>query len=294
MKYINKFATMAEYNAFKNSSNYVTPNLNLIVSGSEKKIYRNPKQIIECNYGDIVYIKNNVISVCPLSSYSSSKGNVIGVIVIPSNILPDSYPRMIGINAINSEGYPFFSSPTPNDSSSFEDSALNNYIKMAYYNSDGYSNFGTITENNGNGVMSPYTTGNTLNPDYIIKSGIHNCFCDFKGLQNTITLVTNQPKNVAANVAYNYGDGYSVKQWYLPSIGELGFLAAKLTYINNSITSVGGDSIDISTGLWSSTEYNAGAAWNVYFGQSTINNSCVVESSSKSADYHVRPFALLN
>ena len=60
MKYINKFATMAEYNAYKNSSNYVTPNLNLIVSGSEKKIYRNPKQIIECNYGDIVYIKNIV------------------------------------------------------------------------------------------------------------------------------------------------------------------------------------------------------------------------------------------
>lgn len=293
MKYINKFATITEYNTFKNSSNYVTPNLNFIVS--EKKVYREPKRIIVCNYGDIVYIKNNVISVCPLSSYSSSMGNVIGVIVIPSNILPDSYPRMIGINAINSEGYPFFSSPTPNDSSSFEDSALNNYIKMASYsNSDGYVSFGSINENNGNGVMSPYTTENTLNSDYIIKNGIYNCFNDYKGLENTITLVTNQPKNVAANAAYNYSDGYSVKQWYLPSIGELGFLAAKLTYINNSITSVGGNSIDISSGIWSSTEYNAGAAWNIYFGQSTINNSCVVESSSKSAYYHVRPFALLN
>lgn len=262
MKYINKFATITEYNTFKNSSNYVTPNLNFIVS--EKKVYREPKRIIVCNYGDIVYIKNNVISVCPLSSYSSSMGNVIGVIVIPSNILPDSYPRMIGINAINSEGYPFFSSPTPNDSSSFEDSALNNYIKMASYsNSDGYVSFGSINENNGNGVMSPYTTENTLNSDYIIKNGIYNCFNDYKGLENTITLVTNQPKNVAANAAYNYSDGYSVKQWYLPSIGELGFLAAKLTYINNSITSVGGNSIDISSGIWSSTEYNAGAAWNI-------------------------------
>ena len=293
MKYVNKFATITEYNTFKNSSNYVTPNLNFIVS--EKKVYREPKQVIACNYGDIVYIKNNVISVCPLSSYSSSKGNVIGVIVIPNNILPDSYPRMIGIHALDSEGYPFFSSPTPDDSSSFEDSALNNYVKMASYeNSDGYVSFGSINENNGNGVMSPYTTGNTLNPDYIFKNGTFNCFNDYKGLENTITLVTDQPKNVAANAAYNYSDGYSIKQWYLPSIGELGFLAAKLTYINNSITSVGGDSIDISSGIWSSTEYNAGAAWNVYFGQTTIDNSCVVESSSKSAYYHVRPFALLN
>lgn len=292
MKYVNKFATITEYNTFKNSSNYVTPNLNFIVS--EKKIYRAPKQVIVCNYGDIVYIKNNVINVCPLSSYSSSMGNVIGVVVIPNNILPDSYPRMISINALDSNGYPFFNSPTPDDSSSYEDSALNNYIKMASYsNSDGYSNFGSINENNGNNIMSPYTTGNTLNPDYIAKNGIYNCLCDYKGLENTITLVTDQPKNVAANVAYNYSDGYSAKQWYLPTIGELGFLIAKLTYINNSITSVGGDSIDISTGLWSSTEYNAGGAWNIYLGQSTISNSGTVESSSKSAYYHVRPFALL-
>ena len=106
-------------------------------------------------------------------------------------------------------------------------------------------------------IPSPYL-GNDyiLNPEYCKGLSGNNVLSDFDGLNNTQALVGLGSDYVAANAAWNYKDMTSDVQWYLPAMGELGFVMVRLNAINEALTKVGGFAVTVDTGFWSSSEYS--------------------------------------
>jgi hypothetical protein len=99
---------------------------------------------------------------------------------------------------------------------------------------------------------SPYL-GNSLNPNYLIyKFGEYkNAFNDFDGLGNT-TILSKNSDYLAANGAWRYKDGSTSSQWYLPSIGELAIVFARINNINITLKMLCKQIINYT--LWSSTD----------------------------------------
>ncbi len=98
MKYLKQFNFISEYDSFVNSEDYVTPNVSFIV---ENEDVRYDRHIPSQKAGDVVYYANGTLNITPLSSYNESMGTAVGVIVIPSGMLPDGKARMIGLHDAN-------------------------------------------------------------------------------------------------------------------------------------------------------------------------------------------------
>lgn len=140
-------------------------------------------------------------------------------------------------------------------------------------------------------IPSPYFNNNP-NPEYYKTIPENNCFGDFNGLINTKGLIESISGYNAANAAYEFSDGVSNQQWYLPSMGELGYLIVRLKMINNTLILLNGDVIPANyTGsdiLWSSTNYNTQnyCSVDVYNGE--------MHSTYTSGDGIIRPFSLVD
>ena len=154
---------------------------------------------------------------------------------------------------------------------------------------------------------SPYVTGGGRNPLYYqttSPSSTANCLADFDGRGNTDKILTQRgskdysswkpTSNTEADypaasccdmfhtVGTNQGD------WYLPSMGELGYVIARFNAINNSINKLPSDVnklVVASYGFWSSSEYSSNNARTLY---TYIGN---VGYNYKNNNYCVRAFA---
>ena len=136
---------------------------------------------------------------------------------------------------------------------------------------------------------SPYLEDGP-NPEYYKTiSGHNNAFSDFNGLSNTQTLVGLGLDYVAANAAWKYKDGVSNLQWYLPAMGELGYIMARFNLINESLTAVGGVSYD-DLFLCSSTERSKNDVW---FLSSSPSSYSEEPNWYKDITHDVRPFATI-
>ena len=142
---------------------------------------------------------------------------------------------------------------------------------------------------------SPYLTDESRNPSYYQTSNpssTSNAFSDFDGKGNTTKIVKerNNPFYAAECCNAYYTEGTKKTQWYLPSIGELGYLMVKLRTINSSIVKImniynyGLTLKTNSAGYWSSTEYDSENAFYIH----TTNNN--VYYPSKTDEYNVRAF----
>ena len=140
---------------------------------------------------------------------------------------------------------------------------------------------------------SPYKDG-VLNPAYCAAEytggTIANCLSDFSGLENTQLLCQSADTYVAANAAHLYKafDGDTL-EWYLPAMGELGFIMPRFNTINGALASVGGVALASSNPFWSSSEYDSGTAKHL-----DTSNGYVNDYSHKNNSYRVRPFARLD
>ena len=266
--------------------------------------------VVNINVGDVAYYTNGEIKTISKDKWNSSLGTPIGVVVIPSNFLPDGKARIISLKAVNSSGNASTSHSSMYWGAYGTDTTLTNYTKVPITNNtgsvssssnsygylpsdnftgdtsfvDGSAKYGTT---NTNKIPSPYN-GSEFNTDYSKTiSGYNNALSDFNGLNNTQVLVGLGSDYVAANAAYNYNDGVSNTQWYLPSCGELGFMMARLKTINNTISQLGGVAI-VHNYFWSSTKKNNGYIYYMY----TYHGQ--VDSKSNSSYNYVRPFALLD
>ena len=262
--------------------------------------------------GDVAYWDGTNIQTISKNSWNSSLGTPIGVVVIPSNFLPDGKARILSLKAVDSSGNATTSHSYMywEESGNYVDTTLTNYTKVPITNNTGSvssssNSYGYLPSDNFTGdtsfvdssakygttntnkIPSPYN-GSEFNTDYSKNiSGYNNALSDFNGLSNTQILVGLGSDYVAANAAWKYNDGVSNTQWYLPSAGELGFMVARFKTINNTISQLGGVAVP-SHRFWSSTEYSSDGAYNV------LTSSGYVDSNLKDLNNYVRPFALLD
>jgi hypothetical protein len=206
-------------------------------------------------------------------------------VIIPENMLPDGRARIIGCFPPDELGNPCSENKIMPWSNIKEDTPLTNYTyfpttdnkgstttgvaALAYFPSDIFTRTVSFVDakayyqSSRNRIPSPYLGNeNTINPEYIkdiIGNGHVNSLSDFNGLENTEVLINLGTDYVAANACYNYKDGVSSGiNWYLPTIGELGFLIVRVGEINSAISLIGGIEIDTShLNIWSSTECNS-------------------------------------
>jgi hypothetical protein len=138
-------------------------------------------------------------------------------------------------------------------------------------------------------IPSPYLSDGTLNPEYMKTIGSYNnVLSDFNGKGNTDILVGLGSDYAAANHAKDYTiDGVSGIDWYLPAMGELGVMIARLGSINSVISTLGGVAVPTSYDLWSSSECSSSSAYGV------LTNGGCVSNFTKNYNSYVRSFALV-
>ena len=304
MKYVKTFNESSEYENFLNSSDYLIPNITYVrnsnyvhfsipLNSGGGDIPSEPDiPSITAGVGDIAYWSNGSIKTTPLSSWSTSLGTPIGVVVIPSGFAPDGKVRIVSLKGVDSNGNQSDSNVGIEWGVYGTDTSLTNYDKVpttdnAGSTSTGSGSKGYLPSDKFNGLISdepgvsyvksyvdPETTyksdynlipspylGDGPNPEYYKAiSGYNNALSDFNGLSNTQTLVGLGSDYVAANAAWKYSDGASNLQWYLPAMGELGYLMPRFNLINESLTVVGGVAVD-GYSFWSSSEYSSGSAY---------------------------------
>ena len=292
------------------------PNMTSLPTGSSGipsgwTVYNNgeePEQESTQVAGDVAYYTNGEIKTISKDKWNSSLGTPIGVVVIPSNFLPDGKARIVSLKAVNSSGNATTSHSSMKWGVSGTNTTLTDYTKVpitnntgsvssssnsyGYLPSDNFTGDTSFVDSNAkygttntNKIPSPYN-GNEFNTDYSKDISGNNALSDFNGLSNTQVLVGLGSGYVAANAAYNYSDGVSNIQWYLPSAGELGFMVARFKTINSTISMLSGVAVP-SYYFWSSTEYSSSNAYYVY------TNPGYVRSNGKDNNNYVRPFASL-
>lgn len=259
MSYLRKFSDLASYESFKNSGDWVTPNVSVVVDVTYFNRYEAPPAVA----GDVAYWDGSKVKTTPLSSWNASLGTAIGVVVVPEGFAPDGKVRIVGLKPVDENGdqsdsnvgiyWAVYGIDT--------DTSLTNYIRVpttdnAGSTSTGTSGYGYFPSDMFTGtqsfvdpkvmycktinlIPSPYL-GDSPNPEYYQDISVGNALSDFNGLSNTQTLVGLGTGYAAANAAWKYNDGKSSLQWYLPSMGELGYLMPRCNDINNTIITLGG------------------------------------------------------
>lgn len=259
--------------------------------------------------GDVAYWDGSRVKTTPLSKWDASLGTPVGVVVVPEGFAPDGKARIIGLKSVDKNG---------NQSSSHVsmkwgvtgDTSLTNFNRVPTTDNNGSTSTGSngigyLPSDNFTGatsfvdpkakyrktsnlIPSPYL-GDVPNPEYNKEiSGYNNALSDFNGLSNTETLVGLGTGYTPANAAYKYNDGASNLQWYLPAMGELGYLMLRFNEINSVITALGGVAVSESYGFWSSSEYSSLYAYSL----DTYNG--YVDYYGKNYYDCVRPFAILD
>lgn len=236
-------------------------------------------------------------------------GTPVGVVVVPSGFAPDGKARIISLLFVDKSGnsstfnvymtWGPIATDTSLTNSTMVPTTDNTGSTSTGSNGTGYlpsDNFTGATsfvdpkaKYNGtsNWIPSPYL-GEAPNPEYNKEiSGYNNALSDFNGLRNTQTLVSLGANYVAANAAYNYKDGTSNLQWYLPAMGEFGYLMPRFNEINSVITALGGVACAHNYG-WSSSEYSYNSAYYLCLNDGDVNKY------GKSISSFVRPFAILD
>lgn len=308
MKYIKHFKSTSDYLSFNTGEDWLTPNISLIEETN--KVYYNKKETIQLC--DVAYWDGTNVMTTSLDKWDTSFGTPIGVVVIPEFFLPDGKCRIVALN----RGADKFGSNQLKWSQVYNDTVLTNNIKVPITNntsliSTTYSNVdmstvcwfpsdvftGTKSFVDGKSkysssasryIPSPYK-GKNFNTDYIKNIDGGNMLSDMNGLSNTEKLIQ-LPSNddySAANAAWNYEDGSSNLQWYMPTAGEFGFVIARLKQINDAIELLNGVQIESGLNYWISNENSNDAAYCIGTGSGGM--------AARSKDYanYVTPFAII-
>ena len=265
------------------------------------------------NVGDIAYkAANGKIMVVNPDEWDSSLGIEVGVVVIPSGFAPDNgLARIISLYWGSLSSTSATSAVKTYWSRISSDTSLPNYNRVPITNNKGstttgFSNYGYLPSDKFTGttsyvdstakykitsnmIPSPYL-GDKPNPAYYAPiSGHNNALADFDGKGNTDVLVGSGTVFDAAEAARNYKSaGAEEIEWYLPSIGELGYMTVRFNKIQAALAKVASPQLDGSYYYWSSSEHSENYAYSVYSGSGDV------DYLSKGDSYYVRPFAMLD
>ena len=312
MKYIKKFKTDADYQTFKGSDDWIMPNVCSIV---ENEVVKYQEIILPPMYGDIVFWDGSKVDYVNKTKWKTKLGTPIGVVVVPEGFAPDGKARFIALNAVDASGNTSTSEISMVWSNTSGDTSLTNFTKVpttdntgststgssygGYLPSDSFSGNQSFVDakakyqidRTSNLIPSPYLTidgKDTPNPEYYKEISDNNVLSDFSGLSNTETLVGLGSDYVAANAAWDYSDGLSNVQYYLPAMGELGYLLPRFNDINESLNLIGGVVVGSSSNFWSSSECSIGNAYCL-----RVNFSDVSNFGKYNNTMIVRPFGVI-
>ena len=290
---------------------WITPNVSLIANDNVVKYqeYIAPQPISLC---DIAYWDGSKVKTIAKDKYTTSLGTAIGVVVIPEGMLPDGRARIMGLKPVDANGNASDSHVNMEWGVYGTDTSLTNYTKVpttdnAGSTSTGSSSYGYLPSDKFTGsqsavdgkakyygttsfIPSPYLGDDkTLNLEYCKEiSGYNNALSDFNGLSNTEVLVGLGSDYEAANAAWKYKDAAnSTVQWYLPAMGELGFLMPRFNEINSAVTGVGGVAVGGSGYFLSSSECSSNNAYYLFTDNGGVNYYV------KYGNYSVRVFGVV-
>ena len=224
---------------------------------------------------------------------STSENGIIWSSNYSRTVLPKQYTEVpcVGLNEDEGTGvitnqveHSNYDGYMPSDSENGNFTALKNpydsVTMFAYDDSDHhipspFMNNGAFNEN----YSTLFTTGGTA---------INNALSDFDGFRNTQILIKDADV-VAAKHCAIFNPGYREGEWYLPAVGELGFIIPRFKEINSKLLALGpsGVQLDGDYNYWSSTEYDEYYAWSV-----SIANGFVVYNG-KDGNNYVRAFLAL-
>lgn len=297
MTKLKKYNTLSDWDTAKSGLEYPSAGL---IKEDRSIVYLPPP----AKAGDIAYWDGFKILTTPISSYSFELGQAVGVVVVPQGFATDGKIRIAALNSSDvdgnasesdvkhrwytsrytNSGLTDFSYVTITDNTGNTSSGSNSYGRLPSDSFTGATSFVDPNAKYGTTeylIPSPYL-GDTPNPAYYND---WNALSDFNGLNNTSYLVNTGANYYAAKACWNYNDGVANIQWYLPSIGELGYVIPRLKAINNSLVSLG--KLEFNGIYWSSTENSASSAYSINTGGS-VSPDIKDMSSNK-----VRPFAII-
>ena len=308
MKYLRVLENEAAHEIFKNGSEYVEPNICYLknIDGIRWKAYTPPPPAA---VGDVAYWDGFSMKTIPLSSWNTSLGTPVGVVVVPEGFAPDGKIRIVSLKNVNKSGNTTTLTVSMTWGPTGTDTSLTNYNGVPTTDNNGSTSTGSnyngyLPSDNFTGatsfvdpeakydktwtlIPSPYL-GDGPNPEYSKEiSGYKNVLSDFNGLTNTKTLVGLGSGYTAANAAYKYNDGASNLQWYLPAMGEFGYIIPRFKEINSVITALGGVAVTGSY-FWSSSEGDSNYVFSL-----TIRDGLVGRGHFKSDIADIRPFSIL-
>ena len=310
MKYLKYFEQASAYEAYKNGSDYILPNVSYVEENDT--IFYESKVLELAVAGDIAYWNGSKVKTVSQDNWDSSLGIPVGVVVVPSGFAPDGKARMLSLNWASSSSTSSTSASSMKWSNVKVDTSLTNYNRVpttdnAGSTTTGYNKNGYLPSDKFTGatsyvdstakynssydmIPSPYL-GDKPNPAYYAEiSGYNNALADFDGKGNTDVLVALGSDYIAANAARNYkAAGAEEIEWYLPAEGELGYMIVRFNKIQAALTKVNAPQLDGSGYYWSSSEYSSNDVYDM-----GANNGYVYNSNSKTNYHSVRPFAIID
>lgn len=260
--------------------------------------------------GDIAYWDGSKVKTISQEKWDASLGTAVGVVVIPEGFAPDGKARMLSLNWASSSSTSSTSASNMKWAIQSRDISLTNHNRVPTTdnagstttgsNDDGYlpsDKFNGVTSyvdstakyyRTSNMIPSPYL-GDKPNPAYYAEiSGYNNKFADFDGKGNTDVLVGLGADYEAANAARNYkAAGAEEIEWYLPSMGELGYMMVRFNKIQAALTKVNSPQL-ADYFYWSSSEIDTSFACCI-----TTVNGYILKNSYKTSFAYVRPFAII-
>lgn len=271
--------------------NLTVPMVGMVENDENSCVYMKDKP----NFvGDIAYIDENVdeyndkIKIVSPDEWQDTLGTPIGVVVIPKGFAPDGETRIIHTFPLRTNGRPGGAStdslmtyintniilPPSNYYTEVEivdeNGEISEYNTYGYLPSDDFegkpsldlsANYRIVADTM---MLSPYIN-NCPNKKYY-KGKVTSACTDFNGLSHTNNILPIVSLNIEAVNAvdrfriYNQIHPDHVEDWYIPSIGELGYLVSRYSIIKNSIDLVGGY-LEQDAPIWSSTEYSILYNW---------------------------------
>ena len=322
LKHFKEFETYSEYETYINGSP-VLPNVSFVGHDVYYKdgVPTPPTPPIPSiiSAGMICYAdSSNNLKFCSKDEWDSSLGTAQGVVVVPSNHTSDGTARIMCITGVNTDG-------TTASTESIEqlmvwgpirvDTGLPNMYKVptwdntiggaignndiGYLPSDSSGFTGatcacdSLTKYPGSTpyIPSPYLEDGSQNPDYINTVEVpNNSLSDFNGKYNTSVLVGLGTAYTAANACNQYGTtALPAGSWYLPAMGELGYIMPRFNDIQSALQTVGGVQVNRNNDgnfvYFSSTEYNEYGVWHVRISGGTV------QGTNKNTNRYVRAFA---
>ena len=310
-KFITKFDTTAEYNSAK--SNFDLPHVSL--TKDNMIVHYHPISSLAVG----TYLYNDG------TTGTTANSNVVGVCVIPDGLLPDRKARFMSVKAITEDSEEsivwsndysrtvlskqYTEVPCVGLNEDEEPGVITNQVEHSsdsgYMPSDSENGSFTALTNPYDSVTkfacdyydhhipSPFMNNGAFNENYSTLfttdgTAFDNALSDFDGFRNTQILIKDADV-VAAKHCAIFNPGYGNGKWYLPAVGELGFIMPRFEVINSKLSALGssGVQLDADSEYWSSTEYDEFDAW--YVG----TTSGAVSGNYKYENKYVRAFLAL-